>query len=241
MSNRPNRKDTPGHSVKAASGSRTPPWLWIGVAAIVVVALGTAVLLSGSDENTDLTVGPVSASGSVLSPYQAGPPDPAVGKSAPSVTGVNFANEPLSIANDGTPKVIIFLAHWCPVCQREVPVLTQWYAANPDLNGVEVIAVATAVERTRSNWPPGTWLREEDWPFPTMVDDADNTAGEVFGLTGFPYFVVIDAEGKVVERASGEIGGPAFASLLTAARTGVPSAPLATGDTTPIELSQSAG
>lgn len=241
MSNRPNRKESPGHSTRAASGSRTPPWLWIGVAAIVVVALGTAVLLSGSDDNTDLTVGTVTASGSVLAPYQAGQPDPAVGKSSPSVTGVNFANEPLAITNDGTPKVVIFLAHWCPVCEREVPVLTDWYATNPDLGGVEVIAVATAVDRTRSNWPPGTWLREEGWPFPTMVDDADSTASEVFGLTGFPYFVAIDAEGNVVERASGEVGGPAFASLVEAARTGVATTPLPTGDSTPIELNPSAG
>jgi thiol-disulfide isomerase/thioredoxin len=240
MSNRPNRRETPGHTAKPASGSRTPPWLWIGVAAIVVVALGTAVLLSGSDDSTDLTVGPVTASGSVLPPFQAGQPDPAVGKSSPTVTGVNFSNEPLSIATDGTPTVVIFLAHWCPVCQREVPVLVDWYATNPDLDGVEIIGVATAVERTRSNWPPGAWLTEEGWPFPTMVDDADNTASEVFGLTGFPYFVVIDANGKIVERVSGEVGGPAFAALVAAARSGVPSAPPATGDSTPIDLGQAA-
>jgi len=241
MSNRPNRKESPGHASRPGSGSRTPPWLWIGIAAIVVVALGTAVLLSGSDDNTDLTVGPITAAGTALPRYEQGPTDPVATKPAPSVTGVTFANEALSITNDGTPKVVIFLAHWCGVCQAEVPALTQWYAANPDLDGVEVIAVATAVERTQSNWPPGAWLRDEGWPFPTMVDDADNTAGDVFGVSGYPFFVVIDAEGNVVERVSGKVEGPRFGLLLEAARTGVPTTPLPSGDFTPAVQGPSAG
>jgi cytochrome c biogenesis protein CcmG, thiol:disulfide interchange protein DsbE len=241
MSNRPNRKTVPGHTAKPTTGSRTPPWLWIGVAAIVVVALGTAVLLSGSDDSTDLTSGPIEASGNVLPPLAQGQPDPAVGKSAPTVTGVDFANEPLGITNDGIPKVVIFLAHWCGVCQAEVPALTAWYSQNPDLNGVEVISVATAVDRTRGNWPPGAWLRDEGWPFPTMVDDTDNTAADVFGLPGFPFFVAIDAEGKVVERVSGKLEGPAFAALLEAARSGSTSAPSPSGDSTPFQPDAAAG
>lgn len=236
MSNRPNAKSSPAGAAK--QGSRTPVWVWIGIAAIVVVALGTAVLLSTSDDGSDLTIGEVAASGSVLAPFQDGQADPAVGKAAPQVEGVDFANQPVAITNDGVPKVLVFLAHWCPVCQREVPTLVAWNSTNPDLGGVEVIGVATAIDRTRSKWPPGRWLREENWPFTAMVDDANSTAGEVFGLTSFPYYVVIDAQGNVVERASGELGGEQFAALVQAARTGVPTAPVGGGESTQVDLSQ---
>ena len=240
MSNRPNRKETPGHPVSKPSGSRTPSWVWIGLAAVVVVAVGTAVLLSSSEGSDDLTVGTVSVSGSVLPPYAAGQPDPAVGTQAPSVTGVTFANEPIAITNDGVPRVVVFMAHWCPVCQREVPMITQWYEENPDLGGVEIVTVATAIDRTRGNYPPGAWLRSENWPFETLVDDPDNRAAEVFGLAAFPYFVAIDAQGQVVARVAGEIGSAAFAGLVDAARSGNPVVESG-GQLTPFEVDPGAG
>ena len=237
MSNRPNSGPAKGVSAPAAKGSRTPVWVWIGIAAVVVIALGTALLLTNSDNSNDVTIGTdVRASGSALPSFQAGAPDPAVGRPAPKVVGVNFAGEPVEIANDGTPKVLVFLAHWCPVCQREVPVLVAWADGGGSAEGVEVIGVATGIDRTRGNWPAGAWLRNERWPYPTFVDDAENRAASAFGLTSFPYFVVIDAEGNVVERVSGEIGGQAFAALIEAARTGVPSTPAPGGDSTPVQL-----
>lgn len=235
MNNRPNRKETPGHQAPRPSGSGAPKWVWFAVLGVVVVAVGTALLLSNSDGASDLTVGDVSVSGSVLPPYAAGQPDPTIGTTAPSVTGVTFADEPIGITDDGTPKVVAFMAHWCPVCQREVPVIVDWYDNNPDLGGVEVITVATAIDRTRGNYPPGAWLRNADWPFETMVDNVDNRAAEVFGLTAFPYFVAIDAEGQVVARVSGEIGPQAFAGLVEAARTGVPVNEVG-GGTTPFDI-----
>ena len=235
------RSDIPGYSAgsssRASSKSGTPPWIWIGVAAVVLVALGIALLLSVGGGSSDLTVGQVQVSGSVLTPYQADQQDPSAGKPSPQVTGTDFAGAPLEIVNNGQPKVLIFLAHWCPVCQREVPVLVAWSEAGGNTEGVEVIGVATGIDRTRSNWPPGDWLRNERWPWPTLVDDADSRTGSVFGLTSFPYFVAIDAQGNIVERVSGEIGGPAFEALLDAARTGVPTtAAGGSGASTPVEL-----
>lgn len=234
------RSDIPGYSggssKPASNGSGTPPWIWIGVAAVVLVALGIALLLTVGGGSTDLTVGQVQVSGSVLTPFQADQQDPSAGKAAPQVTGTDFSGAPLEILNDGQPKVLIFLAHWCPVCQREVPALVAWSEAGGNTDGVEVIAVATGIDRTRSNWPPGDWLRNERWPWPTLVDDADSRTGSVFGLTSFPYFVVIDAQGKVVERVSGELAGPAFEALLDAARTGTPTTAGGGGASTPVEL-----
>lgn len=220
MSNRPT--SSPGVS-RSGSGSRTPVWVWAAVAAVIVAALGIALLLTNSSNSNDLTIGQVTASGSALPPFTGEGPDGGVGRQAPVVRGTNFAGEPVTIGEPGTPQVLIFLAHWCPVCQREVPQLVAWANGGGDTAGVDVVGVATGIDRTRANWPPGAWLRKEGWPFPTLVDDDDNLAGQAFGLTSFPYFVVLDASGTVVERVSGELGQAAFAALLEAARTGVAS------------------
>lgn len=231
MSNRSNPSPTPGRS---GGGSKTPVWVWAAVAAVVVAALGIALLLTNSSNSNDLTIGEVTASGSALPPYTGEGPDNALGRQAPVVRGDNFAGEPVTIGEPGTPQVLVFLAHWCPVCQREVPVLVSWSEEGGDTEGVEVVGIATGIDRTRGNWPPGAWLREEGWPYQTLVDDSGNLAGQAFGLTSFPYFVVLDSTGKVVERVSGEIGGSAFAGLIEAARTGTPSAPVTGGDSTPV-------
>jgi thioredoxin-like negative regulator of GroEL len=46
------------------------------------------------------------------------------------------------------------------------------------------------------------------------MDDAANTASTAFGLTSYPYWVVLDADGKVVTRLSGELDESAIQQLL---------------------------
>jgi cytochrome c biogenesis protein CcmG/thiol:disulfide interchange protein DsbE len=117
--------------------------------------------------------------------------------------------------------VVMFVAHWCPHCQKEVPLITAHLGGK--LPGdVDLFAVSTGVDQTAPNYPPGAWLRKENWPVPTLVDDAQGSAAKAYGLSGFPYFVVVDASGKVVDRASGEIPVEQFDALINAARSGNP-------------------
>ena len=44
--------------------------------------------------------------------------DPAIGEIAPDVTGTSFDGSPVTITADGTPRAIMFVAHWCPHCRR---------------------------------------------------------------------------------------------------------------------------
>jgi hypothetical protein len=38
-----------------------------------------------------------------------------------------------------------------------------------------------------------------------MADSSDKVGGNAFGLSGYPYFVLIGADGKVLARTSGEV------------------------------------
>ena len=54
------------------------------------------------------------------------------------------------------------------------------------------------------------------------MDDAQGTAAEAYGLSGFPFFAAVDGDGKVVERQSGEISMEQFDALIAAAAKGSP-------------------
>ena len=177
----------------------------IGLLALAgLVSLGVGLANQEDPADTLPAVNVDVVSGSPLAPFAAGSADPAIGVPAPEIESVDFAGNPSGITNDGTPKLIVFLAHWCPHCQREVPVVQAWIEDNGVPDGVEFISVATAIDAARPNYPPNAWLDREGWTQRVVMDDGANTIGGVFGLTSFPYYVMIDGSGAVVRRLAGE-------------------------------------
>ncbi len=131
--------------------------------------------------------------------------DPAIGMAAPTVIGRNFNSRRVELTDEGQPRILVFLAHWCPHCQAEVPRIVSLAAAG-GLDGVQVQAVATNTNRQLPNFPPSKWLKREGWPFkPVLADDASSTAFGAFGGDAFPFFVFVDADGLVAGRAVAEL------------------------------------
>lgn len=126
--------------------------------------------------------------------------DPAIGTSAPDVMGADFEGTEISIANDGNAKMIVFLAHWCPHCQNEVPWVSDWLETTTLPDGVDFYAIATAIDRTQENWPPSVWLEREGLTVPVLVDDRINSIAQAFGLPAYPYWVFVNADGTIAAR-----------------------------------------
>jgi thiol-disulfide isomerase/thioredoxin len=205
------------------------------VVAAVVVALVVAALAGdgNGDDNGDVvtgggngggesggdaaTTGTVAVSGTALPLFEGGD-DAAIGMTLPTLTGVDQQGAPMTIGDSGRPTMIVYVAHWCPHCQREVPVIQQWVDDGGLPNGVDLVTVSTAIDPNRPNYPPDRWLAEEGWTSPVLVD-ADDSAAQAAGLSAYPFFVAIDSEGNVVVRASGELSTQeldAVASMLEA-------------------------
>lgn len=191
--------------------------LAIAAGAVLLVAV-IAVLASSLGGNESVETGvtqsrSVVANGDAL-PTLEGEADPAIGMAAPSLTGQSFDGSPVSISPGDGPTAIWFLAHWCPHCQAEVPriVTLAEQGALPD--DVTVVGVSTGVDATAPNYPPSTWLEEEGWPFPVLADDEAGSAASAYGLNGFPFLVLIDADGRVSARYSGELGDQAIVAAL---------------------------
>jgi cytochrome c biogenesis protein CcmG, thiol:disulfide interchange protein DsbE len=174
------------------------------VALAVVVGLAASPALASVSQREFSTK--VKVKGKALKPSDAigSADDPAIGKTPPSLTGQGFDGQRVVVANDGKPRAIVFLAHWCPHCQREVPLIVD-LAKQGKLDGLEVDAVTTSTSENYPNYPPSKWLKREHWPFsPVLADDHKFRAFTAFGGRAFPYFVLVGADGKVAGRAEGE-------------------------------------
>ena len=217
----------------AARRSSASRWVLPGlIAAAVVVAAVVAIVLpgsrpSGGDSSTPRPSAggsaPASGSGVAAAPVitgtalpelQGSTADAAIGQPAPQVEGVDFAGKPVSIKADGRPKVVIFLAHWCPHCQDEVPRVQAWVDAGGVPDGVDLVSVPTAIDPAAPNYPPDAWLTREGWTQPVIVDPT-NTIARAYGLSAFPFWVIIGPDGTVQRRF---VGSATFADLETQLR-----------------------
>jgi thiol-disulfide isomerase/thioredoxin len=174
------------------------------VAAIVLTQSGSTPAPSVSPSGAGSSATSAVVTGTALPAYAPGVADPAVGQPAPQVEGSSFDGTPVSIKADGRPKLILFIAHWCPHCQREVPVVQSWLDAKGLPDGVDLISVATAIDPTLPNYPPDAWLARERWSAPVIVD-GDRRIATDYGLTAFPYWVAVGADGRVSDRLTGEL------------------------------------
>jgi thiol-disulfide isomerase/thioredoxin len=196
------------------------------VVALILIAAGIAVVASGGDDSdaggSEVTtesgpVGstaagtveenrPVELTGEILISYPDPPAtDPAIGMASPVVAGQSFDGTPLTIGGPGEgPTLLVFLAHWCPHCNAEVPELIALQDGGDIPAELRVVGISTAVAPDRPNYPPSQWVVDKGWPWPTVADDAESNAFLDFGGTGFPFLVMLDADGTVLARQSGE-------------------------------------
>jgi thiol-disulfide isomerase/thioredoxin len=200
-------------SKKKSTSSNRNAWIVGGVIA-AVIAIAAIVAISASSNKDSAAVGSlqefseVTVTGDVLPAFdESANPDPAVGMLAPVLSGKGFTGNVVTTASSGTPTLLVFLAHWCPHCQREVPLLVEWEKSGKMPANIDVLAVATGTDSANPNYPPSEWLARENFPatWPVMADSADKVGGNAFGLAGYPYFVLVGGDGKVLVRMSGEV------------------------------------
>ena len=195
-----------GPATTAAPGSTTPPATDAGDGPNATVSPDLPDAYEGE-------VGPVEIQGDSLPELtdKTGEDDPARGMAAPVVIGEDFDGNTVRIdaPKDGV-TLAVFLAHWCPHCNREVPRINELRDAGAFPADLSIIGVSTAISPDRPNWPPSEWFKDMDWTYPVIADGVDMQretfiAADGYGLSGFPFMTLIGSDGKVIARWSGEM------------------------------------
>jgi thiol-disulfide isomerase/thioredoxin len=243
--NRTVKKPAPPGSAKSGGGSPKPQQkgyvapapkkargvspVALGIVAVVVIGVVAAIAIALTSGGDTVRTEPgveqtrsVTVDGDVLPPFESSDADPAVGLPPPTVEGETFDGTPITINPGGGEKytMVVFAAHWCPHCQKEIPVIADWMAAGQQPADLDVYAVSTGVRTdymsAQLNWPASAWFEEEGWPMDTVLADSGpdqeaageepNAAGNAYGVTGYPLVVMVGPDGNVIERHSGEFG-----------------------------------
>ena len=220
--------------------SKTPLVVAIVLVVVAIVAIAAVVASGGDDDEaapraSDTTnslpeelvgeIRPVTVDGSALPSLENPDNDAAVGLTAPVLVGESFDGSAVTTASEGGPVMVVFIAHWCPHCNDEIPRLIELEDAGRFPDDLKIVGVSTAVAPDRPNFPPSEWIVEKGWPWPVMADGVDFTnrtfvGASAFGVNAFPFITVVGADGKVLGRWAGESEPDDFIAKLDAALAG---------------------
>jgi thiol-disulfide isomerase/thioredoxin len=171
--------------------------------AVVAVLAVIAVVFAGTSEPGSEYGDPTVSGQLTAAPPNVAVDTEALGEALPAVAGEDFAGDAVKIEDDGNAKAIVFLAHWCPHCQNEVPEVQAWLNGGGSVGGVDLYSVSTSMSSGRDNYPASAWLEREGWTVPLIVDDQDNSVYRAFGSGGFPFWVFVNSDGTVALRRQG--------------------------------------
>lgn len=194
----------PTKPVRTGTSPRT-----IALIAGAVVVVGAVVFaafgLEGPDTGPSLeeVAGDPAVAGDRLPVLEDPTTDAAVGTAAPTATGADFDGTPVEITGEGA-EVVVFMASWCPACDAELPELAAHLRDGRVPDDVRVVSVSTLHRPNGPNWPPQAWFERAGYPGDVLVDDADGSVAEAYGLSGTPFWVFL-RDGEVQARAAGQL------------------------------------
>ncbi len=121
-----------------------------------------------------------------------------IGDTVPEIALPNPAGDTISLSSTRGKVVLVdFWAAWCPPCREENPNLVKLYDM---YHSSGFIIYQVSLDISMEEWTEaikndrlGRWLHVSDLKY------RDSEVVKAFGLTGIPYNLLIDRDGKVIE------------------------------------------
>lgn len=125
---------------------------------------------------------------------------------AKSTTGESLDNT----AVEGKPVLIQLWATWCGYCRKDQPIVEKLSKEFAD-KGLVILAVNVGEPRDKVN----AYLKENPRPGVKMVFSEDSNLAPMIQPQGFPFYVLLDKEGRIAGAQAGSGGEPTLRNLLT--------------------------
>lgn len=140
----------------------------------------------------------------------------------PALTLSSMEGRPVPLASFvGKPIVVNLWATWCPPCRREMPVLQQAQAANPDVHFVFV---------NQGEQAPtiATFLDRQGLALSNVLVDPQRRTGAALNHRALPTTLFFDATGKLADTRIGELSQATISQRLASLRAASPPTPRVT-------------
>lgn len=139
--------------------------------------------------------------------------EPAPKFRAKSTTGQQYTNDSVK----GKVVLIQFWTTWCPYCKRDLDAIES-IESELRSQGLLVLAVNVAESKKRVQ----EYLKESPRSSPIVMMSDTNLAA-MFAVKSFPYYVVIDRSGGIVDTQAGSGGEASLKRMLRKAGIGTAS------------------
>lgn len=118
-----------------------------------------------------------------------------------------------NVSLKGHPTLLVFWAPWCNVCERELPLLSD-YSRTEKPSQLKIISIGFA--DTRANVEAFIKSRATTFVFPTAYDD-DRWLAQAFKINATPTYVLLDAQGLIVltHRGGGLLQNPQLREFMS--------------------------
>ena len=137
----------------------------------------------------------------------------------PPLTLRSLDGRPVALVSfAGKPTVVNLWATWCPPCRREMPVLQQAQADNPDVNIV-------FVNQGEDPQTIAGFLIRHRLTLNNVLLDPKRLTGAALGHSALPTTLFFDAQGKLADTRIGELSPATLTQRLSSLRTASPALP----------------
>lgn len=173
-----------------------------GVTLTLILFLSLVLISCGGDDaETQSSAAAVAEQSSSHQPSSMKPPGQTAGSSKGSIAFQAYDLEgTLRRSSEWIgeqPVIINIWGTWCPPCRREIPDMVKFYDEYRN-KGIEIIGIAVrdTPQKVRN------YANQQDMEWIMLVGDR-NTVSSMGNITAVPTTIVLDAEGKEVERWTG--------------------------------------
>jgi peroxiredoxin len=107
-------------------------------------------------------------------------------------------------SSEGDVFVLAFWATWCQPCQQELTKMSGMYG-KMEARGLRIYGINVDGPDTAAQVVP--WVEREGYPFPILLDRETQVLTRFNPRGDLPYYVVLDAQGKILRDHQGYMTG----------------------------------